>query len=64
MKLWTEIFGCERREIVVLEAAHDKIQSPSRQRMVNVLDCTATAFKFQTCAILRLKFRLLMHAIV
>ena len=48
----------------MLEAARDKVQSPSRQGMPNVSDCTATAFKFQTCAILRLKFRLPTHAVV
>ena len=48
----------------MLEAAHNKIQSPSQQRMLNMSNCTATAFKFQTCAILRLKFRLPTHAMV
>ena len=48
----------------MLEAARDKVQSPSRQRMLNVSDCTATAFKFQTYAILRLKFRLPTRALV
>ena len=56
---WTD---CQR-EIVTLEAARDKVQSPSWQRMLNVSDCTATTFKFQTYIILRLKFRLLTCAV-
>ena len=29
--------GCERREIVTLEATRDKIQSPSRQKRLRLL---------------------------